>query len=526
MRGRFLKWFSGSKGKGAGYSLMSLGNFLAALLTYLRQAEIARLFGTSWQTDAYAVALVFPVLTREVISHSIGATFLPVYADVRERRGPEAARTLVNRILTWTVIAGVLLGGLLAVFSRQLVYAAGPGLWSGGRDLASEMLLIMVPILVLSTLSGVLQGLCNFQRRYGLTSVLRVIEVLISFLMVVVLSGPIGIMSLPVSVLCGSAAMFLTLTVFAWKLHHRYTPEFNPVDPDFIRQIRMAVPIIGGTLVGFLAPVADKILASFLRESSVTALEYANRIVKILFSVLLLPISTLANVSLSALSAKRDEGAFRRELKTLLNWNSSMMIPGTVVLMTLSVPIVSLLFQRGQFSAGDSEMVGYALFFYAPWLASFSLGSILNRAFYSRGDTLTPVLVGIWGMVANVLLNIILVVPMGIGGLALATSATSWTKVVILLYLLRKKTGGFMGAEIFREHMKIFLGAGIMAAVILALRQFIPFEFEGGFREGLPVIAVYLGSGALVYIAVMIAVGSDAARGVMKRFRNHRSGEL
>ncbi len=74
--------------------------------------------------------------------------------------------------------------------------------------------------------------------------------------------------------------------------------------------------------------------------------------------------------------------------------------------------------------------------------------------------------------------------------------------------------------------MKILLGAGGMTAVILCLRQLLPFEIEGGLSGRLPAMAVYLGAGVLVYAAVMAAVGSDATRGVLRWLRNHRGRKL
>ncbi len=66
LRGRYLKklfsWLGSEKGRGTGFSLLTLGNVLIAIITYLRFAEIARIFCTTWETDAYAIALVFPIL--------------------------------------------------------------------------------------------------------------------------------------------------------------------------------------------------------------------------------------------------------------------------------------------------------------------------------------------------------------------------------------------------------------------------------------------------------------------------------
>jgi putative peptidoglycan lipid II flippase len=522
MRSRFFRWFGAAKGRGSGFSLMSVGNLLAALLTYARQAEIARIFGANWLTDTFAVALVFPMLVREVIAHSVGATFLPVYSDVRMNKGPEAAQRLVSRILTWTAIVGLTISALLVILRGPLVGMSAPGLSHEAKDLATTMLIVMVPILVLSSMSGVLQGICDFERRYGLTAMLRLGEVVVSYGVILLFSGSMGIMSLPVSVLAGAVAMFLLLMVITWHLRYRFSPLLDPVEPDFLRIVRNTLPVVAGATMGLLAPIVDKVLASLLLESSVTALDYAGKIVKMIFAILLMPLITLTNVQLSSLSARNDMKAFTREFRTMLNWNSAMMVPGSMVLAVLAVPMVSVLFQRGQFTLWDTRLVGWALLFYAPWLATFSTNSILNRAFFALGDTMTPVLISVWGMLVNVLLNVILMVPMGIGGLALATSVASLGKTVLMMYFLRKKTGPISGRAIAMEHVRIFLSTGLMALCIVLVGKRLPFDITADTAtRALPVV-IGLVSGSVVYGASMLLLRSEVVRSVIERLRPGR----
>ncbi|MCK4806029.1 MAG: hypothetical protein KAT09_00210, partial [Candidatus Aegiribacteria sp.] len=96
---RVLRWLGGEKGKGAGFSLLSIGNLFIALVTYLRFAEIAQIFGTTWQTDAISIAMVIPILLQQVISTAFGAAFMPIYSRVILEKGDAAANRLVSRIV-------------------------------------------------------------------------------------------------------------------------------------------------------------------------------------------------------------------------------------------------------------------------------------------------------------------------------------------------------------------------------------------------------------------------------------------
>jgi len=516
---RAVSFLGAPRGRGAGFSLMSLGNLLAALLTYARQAEIARMFGTTWETDAFAVALVLPTLIREVISNSFGTTFLPIYSDVMCNRGPEAARGLVNRILTWIGLAGLALSVCLVAFSGQLVHAAGPGLSHTASGLSRTMLEIMVPTVLLSAFSGVLQGLFNYRRKFGVTALLRLAEIVASLGVVIALPGPLGIMVLPASVLAGCLAAFLVLLAGCARLGYRYAPVADTRDRDFRRQLAMAWPIVAGTLLGLLGPVVNRVLASFLEESSVTALEYSDRIVKIVLSVAFIPLMTLAETTFSALTASKDQEGFRRELRELLEWCSFGMVPIAVFLTILASPIVCVLFQRGSFTIEDTMRVGWGLTFYAPWLAQFGFGTIISRGFYAMKDTMTPVLIGVWGMVVNILFCFILITPLGIGGLALSNTLSSTAKTILMVMFLRRRAGRLGGGAILSDQMRIFVPSGLMALTLILLSRAMPFDYGAPFLSrlmhlsayGLAGLMAFLGSAALTKPPALIVVSGKVA---------------
>lgn len=516
---RLLSRLAGPKGRFMGFSMMSVANFLIAVLMYLRQAEIARLFGTTWQTDAYAVALVFPLLAQQVISHAFGSSFLPIYSDVRHNRGKEASDRLVSRILGWMFVTGVALIAALLYFSRDLVVATGPGLDPESLDLASTMLRVMLPVLLLSSATGILNGLVKYQMRLGLVSILNIMSPLVSLLFIILGSDRFGIMVLPLSGVAGAVTVFAVSLVAAIRFGLRLSPVMDPRDHDFGRLLRMAGPVVLGSLVGFLGPVADRILASFLRESSVTALDYAVRIKNIALSLLFMPIVTLSDVGLSEKAAQRDMVSFRGELSHLLNWTSFIMVPTAALLCALAVPIVSVLFMRGSFGVESTRLVGYALTFYAPWLAQFGFGGVVSRGFYALKDSRTPVLIGIWGVIVNILLNFILIGPMGIGGLALATTLASSAKTVLLIWFLRKKTGTLGSPSIVPEHLRILLAAFLMVGTVLVVGRLLPFRLDEELAGRAAGLAARVVPGVLVYVAALWVSGSKVLRRVVSRSR-------
>ena len=196
------------------------------------------------------------------------------------------------------------------------------------------------------------------------------------------------------------------------------------------------------------------------------------------------------------------------------------MFPTAALLTILAVPAVSVFFQRGNFSGEDSRYIGYALAFYAPWLAQFGIGSLISRVFYAQKDSATPVTIGIFGIIANVLLNLILVGPLGIGGLALATTVTSTAKTIYLTWSLSRKMGGIGLRLIVREQLKILSANLLLIAGSLVMIHFWSFSTEASLSTRFVQLVSYAGSGILLMLVVLHISGSRTFSGALSQIKD------
>jgi len=512
------------KGYGSGYSLLSSGNIVIAVITYARQALIADIFGMSWKTDAYAVAMVFPTLMRQIVAHSFNSTFLPVYSDVLENSGRKAADRLVSRVLTWIAISGTLIAALLLLLSRRLVGIAGPGLGPEASALASDMLLILVPVILLAAVNGTLGALLLYRNRYAVVSGLRIGSAALTLLTVLAAHGTLGIYALPLAGVMGPIIIFPISLFLACRRGHWPKPLADPRERSFATLLRMAAPVTFGSLVGFMGPIFDKMLASYLESSSVTALEYADRIKMVAHSILIGPLITLADVQFSKKAAKRAIGELKRAMMSQVRWSSFITLPVAILMTTLSTPIVATLFRRGSFTVSDARLVGYALAFYAPWLAQFGAGAVAFKGFYALKDTLSPMIIGVSAMVSNVLLNFILVGPLGIGGLALATTLSSSGKTAFLYWSFRRKVGPLGARSTILEHLRLLVGGAAMVGILVGLEEVWPFDLDAGLLLiGARVVAA-AALGYAGFLGVSHVLGSIQVRSLLEKVRSGLSG--
>jgi putative peptidoglycan lipid II flippase len=141
-------------------------------------------------------------------------------------------------------------------------------------------------------------------------------------------------------------------------------------------------------------------------------------------------------------------------------------VPATVGLMVLAGPIVSVIFERGQFTRADTTATAAALLFYAPGLVGYSAVKIASPAFYALRDSRTPVLVSVLSIAVNVALNLTLVRVFGYRGLALGTALASLLNAALLLELLRRRLGGLDFGRVALALGKILAASALMAAAV------------------------------------------------------------
>ena len=140
-------------------------------------------------------------------------------------------------------------------------------------------------------------------------------------------------------------------------------------------------------------------------------------------------------------------------------------IPSSIGLMILARPIVSILFQRGKFDAYSADITSAALIFYSIGLFAYAGVKVLVSCFYSMHDTMTPVKTAGACLFVNIVLNLALMFPLKIGGLALATSVSAILNFVILIKILSKKLNGIGAREIRTTVTKVVIASTIMGIV-------------------------------------------------------------
>ena len=173
------------------------------------------------------------------------------------------------------------------------------------------------------------------------------------------------------------------------------------------------------------------------------------------------------------------------------------------------------LFERGEFGSYSTMITSSALSCYALGLFSFGGIKILVAAFYALQDTRTPALVAAFCLTINATLNFILMYPLKVSGIALASAIAGTVDFLILFYVLEKRLGGF-DTDLFRYFFKVFTAAVMTGVTVFWLWQYLTFIHE---ILRLVIIGV---AGICLYEAICLAFRVEQARKIWDWIFNKR----
>lgn len=217
-------------------------------------------------------------------------------------------------------------------------------------------------------------------------------------------------------------------------------PRLQADHPGVKRVISLMLPVMFSVSVGQINLLVDTVLATSIEgDSSVSWLNYSDRLMELPLGIIGIAIATVILPALSRIHSSGDAEGFSRTLDWGLRSIVVMGLPASAALVTLAQPLIATLYQRGVFAPESVAPTALSLQAYAVGLLAFMAIKVLASAYFSQQDTKTPVRYGIMAMVSNMLLNLLLLIPLAHVGLALATSLSAFLNAGLLWWGLRQR---------------------------------------------------------------------------------------
>lgn len=500
--------------KGLLKSSLSVGamTLLSRILGLARDIVIARIFGAGLAADVFFVAFKIPNFLRRLFAEgAFSLAFVPLLSEYKAQRSHAEVKRLADAVSAslGLILLGVTLAGMLAAPLLIMIFAPGFINEPDKFDLAVEMLRITFPYILFISLTAFAGSILNAYGRFAVPAFTPVLLNIALILAAVVLAPLFAepVMALAWGVLIAGIAQLLFQLPFLLRLRLLPRPRRHVDDEGVSRIKKMMLPAIFGSSVAQINLLLDTLIASFLATGSISWLYYSDRLVEFPLGVFGIALATVILPRLSQQHALQSAAQFSQTLDWALRWVLVVGLPASAGLMVLAKPALISLFQYGEFSAHDVDMATRSLLAYGAGLGAFILVKVLAAGFYSRHDMKTPVKIAVIAMVANMVMNILLVFPLAHAGLALATSLSAWLNALLLLHLLRRNAVYQAQAGWRLLFVRVFAAVGAMLAV---LYFWMPDAAEWATKawEGRALnLILWLIIGALVYVAALLLVG-------------------
>lgn len=504
---------------------MAAATILSRILGLLREMAYAYFMGDTAVASAFKFSFQVPNLFRRLLGEgALTAAFVPIFKREGRQRGQEAMWE-AGTVTMWALIMAsgalvlvVVLGITGVLFVDQLAWKltaakAFPS-WpffplDQDTILVLRLLRITFPYLTLVCLAALCMGMLNARGYFFLPALGATMLNLVMIATVVFVAPHWGrelrqqVFALAYGVLAAGILQFgFQLPVL---FRDGWRPRWiNPIGHPVVREVAVKmVPGMLGVAAYQINVLIIQAVAFAVDRSIIAAFDYAVRLLEFPQGVIGISIATYLLSSLSGLAAAKDYSGFRRHLRDGTSLLLLINLFMAASLLALAIPVVRLLFERGEFTPDSTVRVSTVVMALAPGLVSFSLVNIYARAFYALGDTKTPMVISVGCLVANLILTLVLIFPLRHLGMGIANTTTSSLNAALLLYGLRRKLRGLGFSRMRPVIIKLMASATIsgicMWIVQLAVEERVNSRDLAGkvLVAGLPMVV-----GFLLYLAV------------------------
>lgn len=454
-------------------SIVTVMTFLSRILGLVRDYFIARYFGASGLTDAFLVAFRIPNFLRRLFGEgAFSQAFVPILADVKAKHDALEVQNVINHIGTKFLTILVVLTVIIVVIAPVVIFIFAWGFYFDADpfkfNLASDMLRITFPYLLLISLTAFAGSILNTYDKFAVPAFTPVLLNVSIILCAIYLSEHLDtpIMALAWGVLMGGVIQLFFQIPFLLKI--KKMPRLVSGKHEAVKTLKKRLlPALFGVSVSQINLLIDTMIATALVSGSVSWLYYSDRLLELPLALIGIALATVALAKLSHHFAHKDEDKFTRTVDYALKIGLILGMPACMGLVLLAEPLIVTLFQYGEFNAFAAHQSSLSLVAYSAGLMAFIMVKVLVPVFLSRGDTKTPVKVGVIAMITNVFLNLIFAYYYAHMGLAIATSLSALINASLLYHHLKQQEIFSFSQSFLKMFFKILLATIIMGIFIL-----------------------------------------------------------
>ena len=459
-----------SVAKSAG--IIGIATLFSRILGFIRDIIIARLFGVYVYAQAFVIAFKIPNLFRDFVGEgAANAAIVPVFSEYHTKHTKEEFWELANVVLNLLLVVLTLITVLGIIFSPIIVRLVAPGFASDPYKLQTTITLnrIIFPYIILVGLAAYAMAILNSLKHFSVPAFAPCF-LNISIIVFALIFGE-GIKGLSLGVLVGGVLQLLIQIPVLYKKGFRLHLFKSFKHPAAKAIGKLMVPRILSTSIYQLNNFVDTIFGSLsliVGEGGVAGLYFAYRLILFPLGIFSTALSQAILPSFSTQALEDNYDHLKHTLIFGLRATFFVMLPFSIGMMVLSGPIISTIFKGGKFDAYSAGITANILFYYSIGLFAYGATRIVQACFFALKDTVTPTKTSVLALAINIVLNALLIFPMKLGGIALATSISGIVSFFVLFSILKKRLRPLDTGILVSSFLRV-LGASIGMGVVCYL---------------------------------------------------------
>ena len=442
---------------------------------FIRDLLIAALVGPGMISDAFFVAFKIPNLFRRMFAEgAFSAGFVPIFSSILEKLGKDSAQKFAEESLVFLCIVLGILIALFEIFMPIVMLGLAPGFIADPEkfELTVTLSRITFPYLLFISLVSLYGGVLNSVGRFATGAAT---PILLNISLIGALLGfrdflPTTSHALAWGVAVAGVAQLIWMIYATAKAGYVLKLRLPRSSKRIRKLIRRMIPAAFGSGVAQINIAVDILIASLLPAGSISYLFFADRLTQLPLGVIGAATGTVLLPVLSREYELKDYVAASKTFNKAIKIALLFSLPATVALIVASAPIVQVLFERGKFSLDDTYNTASAVWAYAIGIPAYVMIKVLSPGFFARGDTKTPVIIGIFALLINIIFNLLLMGPMLHVGLALATTISAYFNASLLLFVVIRRGYLVPSEEVLRAIPRIIVSSlALMGFIWLAI---------------------------------------------------------
>lgn len=391
-------------------------------LSFGREVAAAAVFGVGADLDVFLIAYLVPSFLFYSILACAGPAIIPTLMNAQTHGGEESLRATIARANGAALIGFCGLGLLAAIASPLYLPLLTPHLTPEKTALAQQWLLLLCLLAPLYGGAALWTAIANSQGNLAVPACVPVLSPAVTIFMLFHYAEAHGAWAFVNGMLLGAALEFGVMGFVLYRRGLLVAPRLTVSTRGGFERA-FATLFAGAAILG-LIPATDQAMATSIGTGAITGIIFGGRLVSLTGSVGALALGAAVLPAFARLTADGDWAALRQLVRRCVLLTLGLAVPVCIFISWYSLPIIEIMFQRGQFSDQDTRLVASVQAFHILQIPFYLGWIVLARVLATLGRNKLLLLLSAGAALSNMMLNYFLMGIYGAAGIAAATAIT------------------------------------------------------------------------------------------------------